>query len=372
MPKNKVIVSVTNDLVTDQRVHKVCLYLTQNGFDVLLVGRHRRESMPMDERPYKTRRLNVFFDKGPLFYASYNIILFCYLLVRRKSVLVSNDLDTLLPNFLISKIFRTKLVYDSHELFTEFPELINRPKVQRVWLGIESRIFPKLKHIITVNKSIADIYSKKYDVPVNVVRNISQKRELVKTKNRSDLGLPTDKFIVLLQGAWINIDRGGEELLESFQYLDDSYFLVFAGGGDVIEQLKADCKKMNLIDKVKFFPKMPFDQLCQITMNCDLGVSLDKDTNLNYKYSLPNKIFDYIHSGIPVLVSNLIEIKRVVEDWKVGQVINQVEPKFIAKTIQEIHENKELYQEYKKNTVKASVELNWENETKVLDQIYLK
>jgi glycosyltransferase involved in cell wall biosynthesis len=347
------------------------MFLHENDFDVLLIGRHRRDSVDMDSRPYQYRRLNVFFEKGPLFYAFYNTILFFYLMIQRKDVLVSNDLDTLLPNFIISKLFRKKLVYDSHELFTEVPELVSRPKVQNIWLNIEKAIFPKLKNVITVNQSIADIYHDKYQVEMNVVRNISQKRTIVKSKTRIDLGIPDGKFIVLMQGAWINVDRGGEELLEAFRNLGDQFYLVYAGGGDVIELLKEKTKEYKLGDKVKFFPKMPFSELCQITQNCDLGISLDKNTNLNYRYSLPNKVFDYIHSGIPILCSDLIEIKRVVSDYNVGVVVKDVNSDLIADAIMHTASNTGEYQNMKLNTIKASEELNWENETEVLKKVYL-
>ncbi len=372
MLKKRAIVSVTNDLYTDQRVHKVCLFLHENGYEVLLVGRHRKGSPEMDERPYKWRRLNVLFDKGPLFYAFYNLFLFFYLLIKRKDVLVSNDLDTLLPNFLIHKICKTKLVYDTHELFTEVPELVSRPKVQKIWLKIEKSIFPKLKHVITVNQSIASIYTEKYGVEVDVVRNISPKRKFTKTETRGSLGLPEDKFIVILQGAWINVDRGGEELVEAFSEVPDNCFLVIAGGGDVIDALKQKVEQLNIQNKVTFYPKQPYEALCQITMNCDLGVSLDKNTNKNYQFSLPNKVFDYIHSGLPVLVSDLVEIRRIVERYKVGEILNEVSPGQIANSIALLAKEKERYLEYKRNTVMASEDLNWENETKVLQEIYLK
>lgn len=371
MSKKRVIVSVTNDLYTDQRVHKVCLFLHEHNYEVLLVGRHRKNSPVMDKRLYRWRRLNVFFDRGPLFYAFYNTFLFFYLLFQRKDVLVSNDLDTLLPNFLVHKICRTKLVYDTHELFTEVPELISRPSVQRVWLRIEESLFPKLSNVITVNESIANIYREKYKVDVNVVRNIAPKRTLKKELTRKELALPEDKFIVLMQGAWINMDRGGEELLEAFKLLNKDFFLVFAGGGDVIDQLKNNTVKFGLQEQVKFFPKMPYEDLCQITINCDLGVSLDKNTNKNYQFSLPNKFFDYIHSGIPVLVSDLVEIKRIVELYEVGKVISDVNASSIAQAIEECASDRNAYSRMKKNTLKASEALNWENETKILERIYL-
>src|SRR5688500_271887 len=108
----------------------------------------------MEYRSYRTNRFRMFFEKGALFYAWFNVRLFWFLLFRSSDILVANDLDTLLPNYLVSKLKRKKLVYDSHEYFTEVPELISRPKVKAVWEHIERFIFPKLKYVSTVNHSI--------------------------------------------------------------------------------------------------------------------------------------------------------------------------------------------------------------------------
>src|ERR1051326_7175614 len=115
----KIILSVTNDLTSEQRVHKVCLFLLKLGFNVILVGRQRRKSLPLESRPYKTKRMFLLFEKGPLFYAEYNLRLFFYLLFHKADVLVSNDLDTLPANYLASTLKGNKLVHDSHEYRSE-------------------------------------------------------------------------------------------------------------------------------------------------------------------------------------------------------------------------------------------------------------
>src|SRR5208283_1226470 len=128
----KFILSVTNDLVTDQRVHRVASTIFNLGNDVLLIGRIRKDSLPVT-RPYRTLRMRLLFNQGPLFYAEYNVRLFVFLLFQRVDVLVSNDLDTLLANYLVFRILNKELVYDTHEYFTGVPELKNRPVVRCIW-----------------------------------------------------------------------------------------------------------------------------------------------------------------------------------------------------------------------------------------------
>lgn len=358
--------SVINDLSTDQRVHKHCLLLHELGYDVLLIGRTTSASRPLGSRPYRTHRMRLPFERGPLFYASYNLALFFRLLFSKANLLFSNDLDTLLPNFLVSKIKGAKLIYDSHEYFTEVPELVSRPKVQSVWRKIEASILPKLMHALTVNSSIANLYKKAYGIDMKVLRNMP-KLQSFELRTREELGLPTDKRIVILQGSGINIQRGAEEAVEAMRYIQDAVLLII-GSGDVLDILKQNVKDFGIEDKVIFKGRMPYVEMMAYTQLADIGLSLDKDTNINYRYSLPNKLFDYIHAGIPVLGSNLVEVKSVIEEFEVGGVVDEVESKTIALAISEMLGSDKL-SEWKANCVAASQKLNWDSESAVLREM---
>lgn len=372
MDVKRAIVAVTNDLVTDQRVHRVCQFLEKAGFDALLVGRKQCKSLPLENRSYRTARMKLLFESGPLFYAEYNIRLFLFQLFHRSQLLVANDLDTLLATWLASRLKGNPVVYDSHEYYCGTPELVNRPFVQGIWRRIERWIFPKLKDIITVNDSIASLYEKEYGKKLYVVRNIPRKQNFEVSETRKDLGIPEEKTILLLQGAGINIDRGVEELVEAIQYVNENTILLIVGSGDVVDILKKKVKELELEEKTRFIPKVPFQKLKAYTANADFGLTVDKDTNINYRFSLPNKLFDYIHAGIPVIASRLPEIEKIITKYNIGTFIENHDPRHIAEVLNNAVEDKEKQVTWKENLAKARKELVWENEEKTLKRIYEK
>lgn len=364
----RVVVSVTNDLVTDQRVHKVCTTLSTMDFDVVLIGRKLSNSLAIN-RNYKTVRMKLLFNNGFMFYAEYSIRLFFKLFFIKKDVLLSNDLDTLLPNFLISRIFSKKLVYDSHELFTEVPELIDRPTIKNTWLSIEKFIFPRLKNVYTVNASIASIYKKKYNVDVEIIRNIAPLFENESLDIALSKKVKGNKKMLILQGSGINMDRGAEEAVTMMQYLENVVLYVI-GSGDVFDKLKELVKTLKLEDKVFIKNRMSYQELMEYTKIADLGLSLDKGTNLNYEYSLPNKVFDYIQAKTPLLVSNRKEIASLVLDNNIGLVVENLDPEKLAQIIKNIFIDQELLKEWRENLVKAQKRYNWEKESIKLKNIF--
>ena len=367
--RKTIIISVISDLVTDQRVHRTAMTFTRQGHRVVLVGRKLKNSLPLGSRRYRYFRFKLWFEKGFWFYAIYNIRLFFYLMFKHVDILFANDLDTLPANALAGLLKNVPIIYDSHEYFTGVPEIINRPFVRNTWKAFEKIIFPRLKYIITVNDSIAELYENEYEKKISVIRNIPDVPLIAvpydNEKTKKELGISPDKKIILLQGAGINVERGAEEAVEAMKLIDNAVLLII-GAGDVLPFLKEAVKQNQLNGKIIFKDKMPYEQLLQFTHVADIGLTLDKDTNFNYRFSLPNKLFDYIHAGVPVLASPVVEVKKIIEKYQIGVLIENHNPEHIAQKIKFMLADEQRIKLWKQNISKAVRELNWSNEEKKL------
>ena len=347
----RIIVTVSNDLVTDQRVHKMCCTLIEMGYDLLLIGR-KHGSQETLYRDYATKRISMLFHRGFLFYAELNLRLFFLLFFTKKEMLFSNDLDTLIPNYFVAKLQRKELIFDSHELFSEIPELKHRKLIKQFWLTIERWILPRLTKVITVSDAIKKHYKNLYGIEAVVIRNLP----LEKSVHQQSFPFPTEnKNIILYQGA-VNIGRGIELMIETIKLLDNCV-LVIIGAGDIIEVLKQKVSSQTLKNKVRFMGKVLPKDLRQFTPNATIGLSLEEDIGLNYRYALPNKLFDYIQAEVPVIVADLPEMKKLVETYQVGEILWERSPKSLAKLILKVISNN-----YTIALQKAKRELTWTRE----------
>jgi glycosyltransferase involved in cell wall biosynthesis len=363
MPR-RIIISVTNDLSIDQRVHRVAMALVHRGWEVLLVGRHLPNSKPLAARAYAMKRLHLVFKRGKLFYAEYNFRLFLYLLTRRAHTLLANDMDVLGANWLAARLRGRRLVYDTHEYWTEVPELITRPRTRALWLWLEQRLFPRVDAAMTVNQSIAQIYTDTYKLPVHAVRNLPFRRPAWPARTEPGRTL-------LYQGA-VNVGRGLELLIDSLLELPSAYQLKICGDGPEFDTIAAHVAARGLGNRVQMLGFLPFDQLPAHTESAALGFSLEEDRGESYRLALPNKLFDYIQSGIPVIVSDLPEMAAIVRAHGVGEILAATarNPVLLAQAIRGICENPEVWQAYRAASAAAAAELCWEREEGRLDAIF--
>lgn len=170
-----------------------------------------------------------------------------------------------------------------------------------------------------------------------------------------------------MQGNGLNENRGAEEAVLTMQYLPDEFMLYFIGGGTIINDLKQMTDELKLNHKIIFIALLPYTEMMEYTRQCFLGLIFEKiDTMDEHRFSLPNKFFDYIHAGVPVLSSKAVEIEAIMKKYNIGAFIESFDPAAIAKAIIDILMKKEMYNQWKQNTVAAAREYNWENEENIL------
>jgi glycosyltransferase involved in cell wall biosynthesis len=349
-------------------MHRIALSLANAGHKVTLVGRQLSNSLQMPERPYKTKRFKLLFNKSFLFYSEYNLRLLIFLIFSKFDAFVANDLDTLAANYLASLIRRKKLIFDSHEFFTELPELEGRPIARNIWLNLEKFILPQLKYSYTVCKSIANEYKKKYGIEMAIIRNVPARRVSEDT-TISNLDF-NNKKIILYQGV-VNIGRGIEQVMEVIKNFKNVVFIVI-GNGDIKEKLVNKSIEKGLTDKIFFIDKVPFDQLPAYTRLADVGISLEENLGLNYYYSLPNKLFDYIQAGVPVLSTAFPEKEAIIKQYDIGITIENLEPERLTEALNTLLFDEQKRSEWKQNLIYAANELCWENEEQKLIEVYKK
>ena len=280
---------------------------------------------------------------------------------------------------LAARLKKKPIVYDSHEYFLGMAGMEQKPLRRNIWKFIEVHVFARLKYIYTVSDSIRNLYRKIYHKKLFVVRNLPLKEPQNPDLSAEELAwiqsidqkIPENKKLLILQGAGINESRGAEELVYSMIFLDPADFhLLIIGGGDIFSKLEKIILQNNLSDKITLIPKVPFSVLGHFTRKAHLGISIDKASVLNHKYSLPNKLFEYLHAGVPVLASRLIEQERIINEYEVGTFIEDYQPEHMAGKIKEVFANPELLSRWKQNTGKLRETLNWENESKIVIDIF--
>lgn len=364
MSEPKIICTVTNDLVHDQRMQRICTSLQKVKFDTKLVGRVLNNSKPLEQRPFAQKRLKCIFNKGILFYAEYNIRLFVFLLFHAFDVVCGCDLDTLPAAFLAAKLKRKKVVYDAHEYFPESPELIGQPFKQSVWLFLEKLFVPRVDAIYTVSNSIAQLFNKKYQTNCKLVRNLP-----LKNKQQKNISISSDHPPILLYQGAVNIGRGLNEMLLAMLKTEGVEFHI-AGEGDEFENIQHSIRELHLEQKVKLLGKKTPEELKRITQQAYIGINLLENRGLSYYYSLGNKTFDYIQAGIPQVMIGFPEYINLNKQYNIGVVVNELKVEQVYKAIQQLMTDKELYKYLKLNCQKSRNALCWEKEEDQLIRIY--
>ena len=284
----------------------------------------------------------------------------------------AHDLITLPVAWLCSRLAKGKLVYDSHELWLDRPEK-QRSRFNRFLVkSIESFLIRRTHATIAPGISVGRELSTRYTmVPPLIILNVPSYRPFERSNIfRDKLGIPKEEKIVLYMGR-ISSVRGVEEGILSLKYLSQCSLVIFGFGPDqYISSLKEIIGNEGLTDRVYFFDAVPFNEVTRYAMSADVGLVLHQNVSLNYYYVSPNKLFECMAAGLPVVGSNFPDLKKYIEGYNLGVTCDPESPKEIAEAIDYILSDESRYDEMRKNALEAAKIFNWENESRKLVTLY--
>ncbi|MCX6273401.1 MAG: glycosyltransferase [Bacteroidetes bacterium] len=372
--KPDVISIVLNNFVNDARVLKEALTLKGEGYRVKVVCLHDSglaeketvEGVDVHRIKMITRKLpsNIIFSVFKYLEFGIKVVFHHF----RAGIYHCHDLNVL-PVGAFIKVLRgrkIRLIYDAHELETE--QVSNQGKLEhRLSVWLEKQLVKKVDRMITVSPAIAEEYSRRLSVPLpELILNCPPYQRFTKTSTIQDkLNLPPGTTLFLYQGG-LSAERGIENMLEAFsQVAWPGSALVVMGYGP-LEKLVLEYSKQ--CDRIFLLPAVSQRELPSYTSSADYGILFYENTCLNNYYCLPNKLFEYLMSGVPVLVSPLYELKKIVESNHLGLIARAPSVEGMKEVI--LATRSFDIQLFKDNIMEFNKIYNWENQAATLIKLY--
>lgn len=343
---------MTSDFAFDQRMQRISSSLSKENISIVI---HRSKYLKELNTSTKLIDLQTRFKNGVLFYMFFNLKLLRKLWLINPDIVYSVDTDTLLATG-IYKLFKRKItIYDSHEYFTEVPELTGKTFKKKLWTWVENTFVPKMDLCITVGDSLATIFTKNLNKSFITIRNIPL---FINASNESK-----KENLLIYQGA-INEGRGLHCAIDVMEYLED-YKLILVGDGDIKNELKHYVNKKYFNDRIEIRDVMLPQDLKHLTSTAIFGLNLIENTSLSYYYSLANKFFDYLQAEVPSINMKFPEYENILKEKPFGLMINELDPKELANAI--INNSDQLtYNSLVANCKKYKSEFTWEKEEQKL------
>lgn len=405
----KIVVLVWNNFTNDKRVMNLASFFAKNYDTTVLAAKTIAELQTCENKNYNiyriplvssllknTKKSNFKFEKSLTekknFYDKYikrnqlklivleflNVIVydintFFYVLKTKPLLVYCNDLDTLGIGYFSSIFVRSKIIYDSHEIFLDGSRYHKATFIRKTWWRfLESKLIRKVNEVIVTTDFRKEILIKKYNINnINVIRNCHSKTDLIKKDLfRKEFGIQNDIPILLYQGGLTKV-RGIFKIVEIVCDIPD-IAVVFMGMGEDKQKLIEFIIEKNINDRV--FVKNAVDpiELIDYTSSADIGLQLLQNINLNHYSTISNKIFEYMAAGLAIIASDFPEIRKIINYYHLGIVVNPASKEDIKSAILELISNKKMLMTMKGNSLKAAQENTWEKEEKKLESIIKK
>lgn len=380
---------VFNSLNPDPRVWKEAKCLADNGHNVIIYA-EKNEGLE-DISVYENVRIERIFSPNidsvcpwkniPCWFS------FCCFVFNKKrkkcDVYHCNDAETLIFGYLLSKKDKAVMIYDAHEYFSDYIPSNNqflkelKPRISnKLKLFFERCFISKCKAIITVSEGIADLLKSGYKLasrPLVLRNTISYERVPYSKKKLQDIiAIGNDKRLIIFHGT-ISEDREIKRIINILPMLGDlNVMLVLMGKIDKNYKINL----ISLSDKLGvrnriMFCEVKYNEVLEYLSCANIEVYLVKPKTLSYKYSMPNKLFEAMAAGLPIVIDKeFVEMRKIVEKYKVGIAVDSDNERESAKAIKTLLENEDYYLSLKDNIKKTRNELCWENDSKKLISLY--
>jgi glycosyltransferase involved in cell wall biosynthesis len=382
----KVCMHVLGSARTDVRVMREATALLASGFAVSIVDVEGQLNQPVEEEIQGIRVKHILmpesfiasrFRRWGLFRAAWLLLRGAFQLTSASAdIYHAHDITGLPACYIAAQLRRKLLIFDAHEL--PLAELSNRLFVETkpILAYLLARLVSRCAGIITVSPPILQVLRNRYHVPIDsLVRNILPYRAVPKSDRlRQLLGLGPEVRIALYQGNLQPLNRGLETLIQSAAFLEPGIVIVMMGEGrgTAVSKFEALIADEGVGDRVKIIPPAPYEELLDWTVSADIGLAVQPpDYSLNVKMCLPNKLFEYLMAGLPVLASELDAVAEIIKTYEVGQIVSSLAPADVGAAINTMLSDRVALARMRRNALEAAHgDLCWERESSQLVRIY--
>ncbi|MBD3170028.1 MAG: glycosyltransferase [candidate division Zixibacteria bacterium] len=367
----KICMFLLNPYITDGRVRRTCRYLSSNGHEITVIA----ESPSGKDDELETDGVRVIrLDTSGLPTSKGRFIKYNY----RAAVLGAQanadiyhafDLDALAPASFAALINRGKLIYESHEYYTGLEALNGRPITRFIWNMLERLLIYRADRVITINGSIADKLASFYSIPnPEIIYSCADfHSEGSAGSMREKLGIPEGRMVLVYIGV-LRPGQGLEILIDAVKDVEDVVLLIL-GDGPLKALLVDKIEKYGITDKIIFREIELGMDVKEYLSSADAGVLIMEPVAENNRMALPNKFFSYLAAGLPVIVSDMPELKYFTEKYELGLVVD-ADAECTREAIELFIEAPGVSRRYGKNALEFSKEFTWESQARKYLYIY--
>ena len=363
MQKDKTAwISFLGNALLDSRIVNLIISLKESGFNT------RVTSFDMYTKDFKDVKGDVTILKlerkkpSSLFYLNFARMLCSELKKSKADIYFAEDIYTLPFVAFYAKMKKGKLIYNSRELYAFLGGHSKKKYLSLLLKTLERIIIKKCNLVLTTGEMDTQFLEKMYSISnVVTIRNIPAYHRPEKVVDiRKELNISDDKIILLYQGVLLK-GRGIPKIFKAVSQIPNTVLLIL-GDGEQRDNFKNLASSLGITNRVYFYGMVQHDELVNYTAAADIGLALIENISMSYYYALPNKLFEYIMAGLPVISCNLPQMKNIVDNYKVGVCVDAENGDEIIRAISEMIKDKNSLSQYRQNCFEAAKELNWQKE----------